>query len=65
MTLQRPQACDEIPGSETFYCENRQAMITTLFCLNSFVDVNALNIRDSQCFKCSQGGKIRSEFASA
>ena len=47
----------------SFYCKNRQAEVTTLFCLDSFVDVNALNIKDSQCFKCPQGSRVRTEFA--
>ncbi len=51
------------PGNKTFFCENRQAQVTTLFCLDSFVDVNALNIKDSQCFKCPQGNRVRCRFA--
>ena len=49
--------------SKTFFCKNRQAEVTTLFCLDSYVDVNALNIKDSQCFKCPQGNRIRCSFA--
>jgi len=33
------------------------------FCLDQFVDVNALNVKDSQCFKCPQGNRIRAEFS--
>ncbi len=65
MTPQRSQSCDGRSSNETFYCKNRQSTVEVLFCLNSFVDVNALNVRDSQCFKCSQGGRIRTDFASA
>lgn len=50
---------------QAFYCKNRQAEVTMLFCLDSFVDVNALNIKDSQCYKCQQGNKVRAEFATS
>ena len=49
--------------TETFWCKNRQAEVRMSFCLDQFVDVNALNVKDSQCFKCPQGNRIRAEFS--
>lgn len=55
----------EEAGETTFYCENRQMEVSLLFCLDAYVDVNALNMRDSQCFKCGQGARIRNRFANS
>lgn len=48
-----------------FQCECRSENVSVMFCIDSFVDVNALNIKDSPCFKCEQGGVIREEFSNS
>lgn len=52
-------------GAERFYCKNRQADVTMMFCLDNFVDVNALNVKDSQCFRCTQGSRVRADFSAS
>lgn len=61
--MQTASTRDMSTKGDTFWCKNRQAEVTMLFCLDSFVDVNALNIKDSQCFKCNQGGRVRNGFS--
>lgn len=63
MSRDRSRDRNVASGSERFYCKNRQSEVTMLFCLDSYVDVNALNIKDSQCFRCNQGNRVRSDFS--
>ncbi len=66
MASEATEPATKTPESDfTFYCENRQMEVGLLFCLDSYVDVNALNVRDSQCFKCAQGARIRAQFATS
>ena len=48
-----------------FVCEARSENVSVMYCIDSFVDVNALNIKDSPCFRCEQGQCVREEFAGA
>jgi len=52
-------------GERFFQCECRSENVSVMFCIDSFVDVNALNIKDSPCFKCEQGGVVREEFSNS
>lgn len=51
------------PGSATIHCHNRQCDVTMAFCLDNYTDVNALDIKDSQCFRCTQGSRVRVDFS--
>ena len=53
------------PGSATIHCHNRQCDVTMAFCLDTYMDVNALNAKDSQCFHCTQGSRVREDFSSS
>jgi hypothetical protein len=57
------EAATEQAREDFFFCEARTENVSTMFCIDSFVDVNALNIKDSPCFKCAQGGTVRDEFS--
>ncbi len=50
--------------AEDFFCKflNRDVKVTE--CIDDYVNANSLNIRHSPCFKCSNGLKVRLEFAS-
>jgi hypothetical protein len=49
--------------SEEFKCKflNRHIMVSD--CMDNYVNANALNIKNSPCFKCGHGLKIRMGFA--
>lgn len=47
----------------TFHCDNLQRTIPVAACLDWYVDHNALARRDSPCFKCRQGHRVRDEFS--
>jgi hypothetical protein len=53
----------EQPREDFFFCQARTENVSTMYCIDSFVDVNALNIKDSPCFKCTQGAVVRDEFS--
>ena len=55
----------QLTGVKAFYCQNRQAEVTMLYCLDSYVNVNALHVRDSQCYKCQQGHRVRVDFSAS
>ena len=55
----------DISKSEFFFCKGRNENVNIKFCIDSYVDVNALNIKDSPCFKCSQGQDIREAYANS
>ncbi len=52
-------------GEKFFQCSSRSENVSVMFCIDSFVDVNALNIKDSPCFKCEQGQNIREDFSNS
>ena len=52
-------------GDRFFQCNCRSENVSVMFCIDSFVDVNALNIKDSPCFKCEQGQTIREDFSNS
>lgn len=54
---------NESMNGEFFFCDSRTENVSVMFCIDSFVDVNALNIKDSPCFKCLQGQTIREAFS--
>lgn len=52
-------------GEKFFQCSCRAENVSVMFCIDSFVNVNALNIKDSPCFKCEQGQVIRDDFSNS
>ena len=50
-------------GTATFDCKNMKQTIQTAVCLQWFVDHNALNRKESPCWKCTQGQDNRESFA--
>lgn len=53
----------QMQGEAEFGCKRMQQAIQTAVCLDWFVDHNALNRKDSPCFKCQQGQANREAFA--
>ena len=49
--------------STSFYCKFLTRSIMISECLDDYVNANALNIRNSPCFKCSHGLKVRADFS--
>lgn len=46
-----------------FYCKTRRIEVTIQKCLDSFVEANAFSFKESSCFKCTQGQRVRSLIA--
>ncbi|MBP7125572.1 hypothetical protein KBD49_04320 [Myxococcota bacterium] len=46
-----------------FYCKTRRIEVTVQKCLDSFVEANAFSFKESTCFKCTQGQRVRSLIA--
>ena len=53
----------EMQGAADFFCKKLNENIQLATCLDWFVDHNALNRKDSPCFKCKQGQTNRECFA--
>jgi hypothetical protein len=49
--------------TETFNCKFLHRELAIADCMNHYVNANALNIKNSPCFKCAHGLKTRLEFA--
>ena len=63
-----PAHDDDVVPQDTggfFVCDNRNENVAVMFCIDSFVDVNALNIKDSPCYRCDQGQCVRDKFSKA
>jgi hypothetical protein len=46
-----------------FFCKNLQEDVSIGRCLDLFVEANAFGFKDSACFKCVQGQKVRQSLA--
>jgi hypothetical protein len=46
-------------------CKSRKKEMTLLECVDSYVNANAVPNRRSACFRCLQGQRVRTEFASS
>jgi hypothetical protein len=44
-------------------CPAEKRKVSLVYCLDSFVDANAINIVASACRRCKHGKKVRKEFA--
>ena len=51
--------------SGAFQCKLLNTSVTTLECIDGYVNANSLNIKHSPCFKCSHGLKVRTEFSNS
>ena len=49
--------------SDQFFCKFLGCTVTVSQCLDDYMNANALNIKNSPCFKCVHGLKMRSDFA--
>ena len=49
--------------TDTFFCKFLGCTVTVAQCLDDYMNANALNIKNSPCFKCAHGLKMRGEFA--
>ena len=49
--------------TDTFFCKFLGGTVTVAQCLDDYMNANALNIKNSPCFKCAHGLKMRGEFA--
>lgn len=49
---------------DQFFCKFLNREITTVKCIDGYVNANSLNIKHSPCYKCSFGIKVRTHFAS-
>jgi len=56
---QRIQVRLDVP----FTCKARQQEVSVEKCLDSFVEANAFGIKESPCYKCQQGQRIRNMIA--
>lgn len=49
----------QIKMETPFFCRTLQADMSVRRCLDLFVEANAFGFKDSVCFKCVEGQKIR------
>jgi len=42
-----------------FFCRTMQSEMSVRQCLDLFVEANAFGLKESNCFKCIEGQKIR------
>ena len=49
--------------ADSFFCKFLGHSVTVQECLDDYMNANALNIKNSPCFKCAHGLKMRTEFA--
>lgn len=62
MMYEVPTASGRTPVP-TFQCNTMHRELPMAACIDWFVDHNALARRDSPCFRCKQGLKMREAFA--
>jgi len=53
----------QFDGGAKFKCNNMNQEMSVAACLKWFVDHNALNRKESPCFKCTQGKDNRECFS--
>ncbi len=46
-----------------FFCKNLRAEVNVQKCLDSFVEANAFSFKESTCYKCVQGQRVRNLIA--
>lgn len=51
--------------NQQFKCKSREKMISIEECLELFLNANSLNQKNSPCFKCDYGQKMRADFANS
>lgn len=59
MTDSEESRKSQIKMESPFYCRAMQADMSVRQCLDLFVEANAFGFKDSACFKCLDGQKIR------
>lgn len=48
---------------DPFFCKFLHRTVHVQECLDDYMNANALNIKNSPCFKCAHGLKMRTEFS--
>ena len=61
----RTEVKSQVKEQEHFDCRPLQTNLRVENCLANYVDANALNLRNSVCFKCNQGAEIRAAYANS
>ncbi len=56
---QRIQVRLDVP----FFCKNLHQEINVEKCLDTFVEANAFSLKESSCYKCPQGQRVRNLIA--
>ena len=46
-----------------FFCKNLRSEVHVQKCLDSFVEANAFSFKESTCYKCVQGQRVRNLIA--
>ena len=46
-----------------FFCKNLRSEVNVQKCLDSFVEANAFSFKESTCFKCILGQRVRNLIA--
>jgi hypothetical protein len=46
-----------------FFCKNQRSDVAVQKCLDSFVEANAFSFKESSCYKCPQGQRVRNLIA--
>ncbi|MFT7582899.1 MAG: hypothetical protein ACI9MR_004584, partial [Myxococcota bacterium] len=59
------QAPAKKKAADSFFCKFLNREVRTTGCIDDYVNANSLSIRHSPCFKCSNGLKVRLEFANS
>ncbi|MBR57797.1 MAG: hypothetical protein CMH54_07035 [Myxococcales bacterium] len=55
----------QVTEHDNFFCRALQLNLRVENCLANYVDANALNLRNSVCFKCNQGAEVRAAYANS
>jgi hypothetical protein len=46
-----------------FFCKNTRLEVAVQKCLDQFVEANAFSFKESSCYKCPQGQRVRNLIA--
>lgn len=61
--MNKARAEIEAIESQEFYCRSKKRKVTTMECLERYVDANAFENKRSACWRCYQGKKVRTDYA--
>ncbi len=55
----------QVREQDGFFCRALHTVVKVESCLSNYVDANALNLRNSVCYKCNQGAEVRASYANS